>query len=295
MDDRLGIDGRHATLNQTAVGGNGGVGTGGAGGSGGVATSTLTFTRASGTTTTGDDGRNRWQRSQCQPRRSAGNRCQLDVFAVADGSCRRHLDGECHRRQWRVDRGWQFRPQAATAERQLPQQWPPQPALAQLRPRRWPLVATAATPAPARAALGGNTTATATSVGNGAANATATADGGNGSLRSTFGSGAATASSTGTSGNSAANALSAGGMLINLESHATAPVSGLSRASARAGHRNTAMDAASATGLEAAAFTTGLPTDAQALSLFAGNGNVEEQFNIASRRCCRATSDFLDW
>ena len=83
--------------------------------------------------------------------------------------------------------------------------------------------------------LGGNTMATATSVGNGAANATATADGGNGSLRSIFGSGIALASATGTSGSSAANALSAGGMLINLESHATAPVSGLSRASARAG------------------------------------------------------------
>ena len=141
--------------------------------------------------------------------------------------------------------------------------------------------------------LGGNTTAVATSVGNGAANATATADGGNGSLRSIFGSGAAMASATGTSGTSAANALSAGGMLLNVESHATAAVSGLSRASARAGIANTVMDAASASGLEAAAFSTGLPTDAQALGFFAGNANAKNSFNIASDAVAGATSDLF--
>ena len=141
--------------------------------------------------------------------------------------------------------------------------------------------------------LGGNTMATATSVGTGAANATATADGGNGNLRSFFGNGIARANATGTSGSAVANALSAGGLIVNLESHATAAVSGQSRAEARGGIALAPVDAAGATGLEAAAFTTGLPTDAQALSLFAGNGAIRNHFNIATDSIPGATSDIF--
>jgi hypothetical protein len=141
--------------------------------------------------------------------------------------------------------------------------------------------------------LGGNTIANATAVGNGSTSATATADGGNGSARSIFGSGVANASATGTSGTSAANALSAGGPLINMEAHSSAPVSGLSRAAARSGIAANVMDAASATGLEAAAFASGLPTDAQALTLFAGNGNIKNHFNIATDSVAGATSDIF--
>ena len=53
------------------------------------------------------------------------------------------------------------------------------------------------------------------------------------------------------------------------------------------------MDAASATGLEAAAFTTGLPTDAQALGLFAGNGTIKNHFNLATDGAPGATSDLF--
>jgi hypothetical protein len=45
--------------------------------------------------------------------------------------------------------------------------------------------------------------------------------------------------------------------------------------------------------LEAAAFTTGLPTDAQALSLFAGNASVKNNFNIATDLVPGATSDLF--
>jgi hypothetical protein len=141
--------------------------------------------------------------------------------------------------------------------------------------------------------LGGNTMATATSSGAGIANATATADGGNGNLRSIFGNGIARANATGTSGSAVANALSAGGLIVNLESHATAAVSGQSRAEARGGIALAPVDAAGATGLEAAAFTTGLPTDAQALSLFAGNGAIKNHFNIATDSISGATSDIF--
>jgi hypothetical protein len=78
-----------------------------------------------------------------------------------------------------------------------------------------------------------------------------------------------------------------------LESHATAAVSGLSRAEARGGIALAPLDAAAATGLEAAAFTTGLPTDAQALSLFAGNGAIRNHFNIATDSVPGATSDLF--
>ncbi|MCI0491361.1 MAG: hypothetical protein L0Z07_00320, partial [Planctomycetes bacterium] len=124
-------------------------------------------------------------------------------------------------------------------------------------------------------------------------NATATADGGNGSLRSLFGATIARADATGTGGSSAANGLSAGGIIINLESHATAPVSGQSRAEARAGVTNQGRDAASATGLEAAAFSTGLPNDAEAHDFFAGNGSIKNHFNIATDDVAGATSDLF--
>jgi hypothetical protein len=82
-------------------------------------------------------------------------------------------------------------------------------------------------------------------------------------------------------------------MIINLESHATAAVSGQSRAEARGGIALAPVDAAGATGLEAAAFTTGLPTDAQALTLFAGNGAIRNHFNIATDSIPGATSDIF--
>jgi hypothetical protein len=139
--------------------------------------------------------------------------------------------------------------------------------------------------------LGGNAIASATAVGPAAANSTATADGGNGSLRSFFGSGVATASSTGVSGTAAANALSAGGMLINLEAHSSSPVSGLTRSAARAGIATTPMDADSAAGTEAAAFTSGLPSDVQAAAFFNGNVDVRRNFNLASDPLAGPKSD----
>ena len=135
--------------------------------------------------------------------------------------------------------------------------------------------------------------ATAMSVGSAAANATATADGGNGSQRSIFGSGIALARPMGTSGNATANALSAGGLITNLEG--ARDFSG-QRTQPRVGPAGIAldpMDATSESGLEAAAFTTGLPTDARALIMFAGNGNIKNHFNIANDSRRRRLSDIF--
>jgi hypothetical protein len=53
------------------------------------------------------------------------------------------------------------------------------------------------------------------------------------------------------------------------------------------------VDAASASGVEAAAFNTGLPTDAQALSLFTSNGSIRNHFNLAADTVPGATSDMF--
>jgi len=88
------------------------------------------------------------------------------------------------------------------------------------------------------------------------------------------------------------------GMVTRLVQPAAAPGGrviheGSGRASARAGIATTAMDATSATGLEAAAFTTGLPTDSQSLSMFSGNASVKNNFNIATDFVPGATGDLF--
>jgi len=70
-------------------------------------------------------------------------------------------------------------------------------------------------------------------------------------------------------------------------------VNGLSRAEARSGIALTPLDAAAATGLEAAAFTSARPTDEQSLSLFAGNGAIRNHFNIGADSIPGATSDIF--
>ena len=279
-------------MNQTAVGGNGGIGTGGAGGNGGGATSTLTFTRASGTTTTatmaatGGNGANASLGGT--PGTGANSTSSLSLTGAAAVTSTVNATGGNGGSivAGSLGSGSNGGTAAATA-------MATSTGVGAVGATATAVGGNGGNASSGAGGLGGNTTATATSVGSGAANSTATADGGNGSVRSTFGSGVALASATGTSGSAAANALSAGGMLINLESHATAPVNGLSRASARAGIATTAMDAATATGLEAAAFTTGLPTDIQALSLFGGNGSVKNNFNIATDSVPGATSDLF--
>src|SRR5262249_39433956 len=89
------------------------------------------------------------------------------------------------------------------------------------------------------------------------------------------------------------NAFSAGGMIANIESHATAAVGGQSRAEARAGVSVTGKDANAATGLEAAALSTGLPSDTEALKFFMGRPIVKKDFNIATDSVPGATSDIF--
>jgi hypothetical protein len=141
--------------------------------------------------------------------------------------------------------------------------------------------------------LGGGATATAVAVGLAATNATATANGGQGVAKSLFGNSVAHVDGTGLSGSAAANAFSAGGLITNLETHSTAPVTGQSHAEARAGVAVAGMDANSATGLQAAAFSTGLPSDTEALKFFHGFGSVKNDFNIATDGVAGATSDLF--
>jgi hypothetical protein len=141
--------------------------------------------------------------------------------------------------------------------------------------------------------LGGDATANAFATGLASTSATATANGGHGNARSLFGNAIAHTDATGPSGTSAANAFSGGSLIANVESHASAPVNGESRAEARAGVTNTGRDAAAATGLEAAAFTTALPSDAEALKFFHTFGSVKNNFNIATDSVPGATSDVL--
>jgi hypothetical protein len=53
------------------------------------------------------------------------------------------------------------------------------------------------------------------------------------------------------------------------------------------------MDVSTATGLQAAAFATGLPSDTEALKFFHGFGSVKNDFNIATDAVPGATSDLF--
>jgi hypothetical protein len=292
VDDVTGSTSGSVTLNQTALGGNGGAGIGANAGSGGNATSELTFSRASGgsttttTTATGGNGANGSLGGMTGSGAPATS--TLTVTGAAGVTATANATGGNGGAivAGSLGAGGNGGSSNATVSATST-------GVGAVTSTAMAIGGNGGAASSGPGGLGGNTMATATSVGSGTANATATADGGNGNLRSIFGSGIARANATGTGGSAVANALSAGGLIINIESHATAVVSGQSRAEARAGIGLAPLDASGATGREAFALATGLPTDTQTTNFFAGNGAVGHHFNVAADSTPGATSDIF--
>jgi len=130
--------------------------------------------------------------------------------------------------------------------------------------------------------VGGDAQATATGSGGGFAGVSATANGGTGSGGSFNGAARADATATGTSGSVTATADSAGGLVRDVHSNTTAPLSGPGSATgvaaARAAVAQPAPSAADASGKQALGYITGLPNAADVNTVLVGNPNAQATF-----------------